>query len=87
MFLLMTSLRPAVHLVWRDFGETLIVMDWESGESHELNSTGAFVWRNLHLDIEEIAVCLARDYESPVEEIRLDVQGLLTSFREKRLLS
>ena len=75
-------------LMVRDVGDEVLLLDIESNQVHQLNSTASFIWRNCDdgRSAEEIAILLASEFDVEEDSAREDVTRTLRLLRELNVL-
>ena len=68
--------------------DELVLYDERDGRSYVLNRTGAAIWRlcDGEKTVDDLVTSIAREYAQPVEQVRLDVEALLTELAGAGLL-
>lgn len=85
---------PSDEIVAREIEGELIIVPLAAGigdmedELFSLNESGREIWSRLdgQRSLEAIAEALAQDYDAPVDEIRQDVQGLLSELLKRHIV-
>ncbi|UHD17151.1 HPr-rel-A system PqqD family peptide chaperone [Thiocapsa bogorovii] len=75
-------------LTYRDLDGELIVLDAATGYIHQMNPTGALIWRLLDggTSIESIETRLSDEFDLDAEEARRDVLGFVEQLQRAGLL-
>jgi hypothetical protein len=82
------TVRVPEHVVFRNFPSETVVLNLQTGKYHGLNKTAG---RMLELlgergELEEVAVVLAEEYETPVDTVRQDLDTLCRDLLERNLI-
>ncbi|QVL50335.1 MAG: HPr-rel-A system PqqD family peptide chaperone [Thiocapsa sp.] len=82
----MASLKAG--LTCRDLDGELVVLDAATGYIHQMNPTGAVIWKLLDggTSIESIETRLSDEFDLDAEEARRDVLGFVEQLRHAGLL-
>ncbi len=82
----MASLKAG--LTCRDLDGELVVLDAATGYIHQMNPTGALIWKLLDggTSIESIETRLSDEFDLDAEEARRDVLGFVEQLRHAGLL-
>lgn len=82
----MASLKAG--LTCRDLDGELVVLDAATGYIHQMNPTGALIWKMLDggTSIESIETRLSDEFDLDAEEARRDVLGFVEQLRHAGLL-
>ena len=69
--------------------DELVILDKQSGQVHQLNSTATLVWRGLdeELAVGEIAAKLADRFDVDLKTAEVDVAEIISQLREVSLLT
>ena len=69
-------------------GDTVVLLDPDSGEYYALEDIGALVWElcDGSRDIAEIAAVVCESYDAPTETVEPDVRELLAELGAARLI-
>ncbi len=75
-------------LTCRDLDGELIVLDASTGYVHQMNPTGALIWRLLDggASIESVEACISREFDLDAEEARRDVLGFVEQLQHAGLV-
>jgi len=81
-------LRVSADTVSRQFGDQTVLVHLETNRIYSLNRTGARLWSLLSagLDRDEIVARLAREFEMDEDVVGQEVDAMLSSLREERLV-
>jgi hypothetical protein len=76
-------------VLWRELDGEAILLDSKEGYSYNLNTVGTLVWKMLdgNHTIEDIVTAICEAYEVEYEQALQDVEQLLRSLRDSKLLS
>jgi PqqD family protein of HPr-rel-A system len=79
---------PKAGLTCRELNGELIVLDSPEGFVHHLNPSGALIWSLLDgcASIQEIAACLAEEFELDAKDIDQDVKRFIDDLERMGLL-
>ena len=85
---------PSEDIVAREIEGELIIVPLVSGigdlndELFTLNDTGKAIWKHLDgkMSLNEVTTQLALEFDSPVEEIKKDVIGLVEELVKRKML-
>ena len=69
--------------------DELVIVEKQSGQVHQLNSTATLVWRGLdeELAVGEIAAKLADRFDVDLKTAEVDVAEIISQLREVSLLT
>ncbi|MEU3165975.1 lasso peptide biosynthesis PqqD family chaperone [Streptosporangium sp. NPDC006930] len=83
------SFSLAPHVSMTDMGQSLVLLNERSGGYWLLNATGAVVVRLLlqGVSVPEVVAQLGRSHPASVHRIPTDVEKLLVSLREARVVT
>ncbi|SDW99230.1 PqqD family protein [Thiocapsa roseopersicina] len=75
-------------LTCRDLDGELIVLDAATGYIHQMNPTGALIWRLLDggTSIESIETCISHEFDLDAEAAQRDVRGFVEQLHRAGLL-
>lgn len=75
-------------VVERKIGDELVLVDSHNGYVHQLNETGACIWRNLMDDVslETLAEIVCREFEVDAETARRDVDGFISELSRLKMI-
>ncbi|HZS77036.1 MAG TPA: PqqD family protein [Ktedonobacteraceae bacterium] len=76
-------------VLWRELDGEAILLDPQEGYSFNLNKVGTLIWKMLDgkHTIEDITSAICSSYEVTYDQARHDVEQLLNTLREHKLLS
>lgn len=82
----MASLKAG--LTCRELDNELIVLDAVTGYIHQMNQTGALIWRLLDAgtSMDSIEACVAREFDLEDDRARRDVRGFVEQLQHAGLL-
>lgn len=84
----METLEPQADLLVRAIDGEAVILDRSAGQIHTLNATASFIWNKLTggTAIPEIVKGFAETFNVDVQVAEADVEHMLTSFRELKLI-
>jgi len=77
------------EFVWKEIGQQVVVLQFESGAYWTLNETASFAWKSIleGCSIDEVAGRLTKVFDVGADSAREDVKELLKSWVEKKMLT
>ena len=74
--------------LWKEIGEQVVVLHFESGRYYSLNPSGSVIWRGLLANntAEQIVGDLCDEFDVDKKIAKEDVQTMTTLFFEKKFL-
>ena len=74
--------------LWKEIGEQVVVLHFESGRYYSLNPSGSVIWRGLLANntAEQIVGDLCDEFDVDKKNAKEDVQTMTTLFFEKKFL-
>ena len=84
----METLEPQAGLLVRTIDGEAVILDRAAGQIHTLNATASFIWNKLTggTAIPEIVKGFAETFDVDVQMAEADVEQMLASFRELKLI-
>jgi hypothetical protein len=76
------------EFVWKEIGQQVVVLQFESGAYWTLNETASFAWKSIleGCSADEVAGRLTKTFDVSAESAREDVRELLKNWVEKKML-
>lgn len=73
----------------RIIDDEAVIVDKESGDVHQLNSTASFIWQQFDgkTSTETIIDAVVEHFDVPAEVAERDVNAVISNFRDLNLLS
>jgi hypothetical protein len=80
---------PHGHLTTRTVDGEVVILDKQTGQIHQLNSTASFVWNKLGdgMTLAKIASEMVREFDVKIQVARADVDHVLADFVRLGLVS
>ena len=74
--------------LWKEIGDQVVVLHFESGRYYSLNPSGSVIWRGLleNRSSDQIVAGLCNEFEVDEETAMEDVQKMTRLFIEKKFL-
>lgn len=78
----------APNLPWREIDDCAVILSPRTGNVHELNEVGAFLWAHADgkLDFEALVELMAKTFEVTAEVARADADAFFSELTELGLL-
>ena len=76
------------EFVWKEIGQQVVVLQFETGAYWTLNETASFAWRSIleGCSVDEVAGRLTEAFDVGADSAREDVKELLRNWLEKKML-
>lgn len=80
--------KKRVGLNSREVDSETVIIDRETGEVHQLNSTASYIWDNLDGETEISVICksYAQDFNISKDQSEKDVDTVISQFKNLNLL-
>ena len=77
------------EFVWKEIGQQVVVLQFETGAYWTLNETASFAWKSIleGRSVDEVANQLAKVFDVGTDSAREDVKELLRSWVGKKMLT
>lgn len=74
--------------LWKEVGDQVVVLHFESGRYYSLNSSGSAIWKGLldNQSPDQIVENLCHEFDVDMETASEDVQAMTQLFLEKAFL-
>lgn len=74
--------------VWKEIGQQVVVLHFDSGAYWTLNDTGSLIWKSIVAGkaVDEITDRVATEYDISRDAAQADVQSFLQNCLDKKML-
>ena len=74
--------------LWKEVGDQVVVLHFETGRYYSLNPSGSAIWRGLLDDqsSDQIVAALCNEFDVDMETASEDVQNMIALFLKKEFL-
>ena len=76
------------EFVWKEIGQQVVVLQFETGAYWTLNDTASFIWKSIveGYSPEEVIERLSAEFNVSKESAQADIQGFLNNCIDKKML-
>ena len=77
------------EFVWKEIGQQVVILQFESGAYWTLNETASVIWKSLlnGMSVDQIADTVASTFDIDAESARNDVLELVKNCEERKILA